>query len=92
MVPGVWLQVRICRERSNGKLVAVKKLKKAEMVRRGQVRGTGRGEEACGGPILFSRAGQGLLVGASCCASCGRQPRSGGRKEGQLRTGLVAFT
>lgn len=32
------IQVRICRDSSNGKLVAVKKLKKSEMVRRGQVR------------------------------------------------------
>ena len=32
-------QVRICRDRANGKLVAVKKLKKSEMVRRGQVGG-----------------------------------------------------
>ncbi len=31
-------QVRICRDSANGKLVAVKKLKKSEMVRRGQVR------------------------------------------------------
>lgn len=34
---GAFGEVRICRDRSTGKLVAVKKLKKAEMVRRGQV-------------------------------------------------------
>ncbi|PSC69607.1 serine threonine kinase 19 [Micractinium conductrix] len=34
---GAFGEVRICRDRSTGKLVAVKKLRKAEMVRRGQV-------------------------------------------------------
>lgn len=34
---GAFGEVRICRDRSTGQLVAVKKLKKAEMVRRGQV-------------------------------------------------------
>ncbi|GAB4822162.1 hypothetical protein N2152v2_009208 [Parachlorella kessleri] len=34
---GAFGEVRICRDRANGKLVAVKKLKKSEMVRRGQV-------------------------------------------------------
>ncbi len=36
---GAFGEVRICRDRSTGKLVAVKKLRKAEMVRRGQVSG-----------------------------------------------------
>jgi len=31
------LQVRLCRQKTNGKVFAMKKLKKAEMVRRGQV-------------------------------------------------------
>ena len=31
------VQVRICRERATGKVFAMKKLKKSEMVRRGQV-------------------------------------------------------
>ncbi len=31
------MQVRICRDKASGMLVAVKKLKKSEMVRRGQV-------------------------------------------------------
>ena len=31
------LQVRICKERATGKIFAMKKLKKTEMVRRGQV-------------------------------------------------------
>ena len=31
------LQVRICRERATGKIFAMKKLQKSEMVRRGQV-------------------------------------------------------
>eukprot|EP00887_Chlorella_sp_A99_P006258 scaffold3.g6258.t1 len=35
---GAFGEVRICRDRSTGKLVAVKKLQKSEMVRRGQVR------------------------------------------------------
>ena len=34
---GAFGEVRICRDRSSGRLVAVKKLKKAEMVKRGQV-------------------------------------------------------
>lgn len=34
---GAFGEVRICRDRSTGKLVAVKKLRKSEMVRRGQV-------------------------------------------------------
>ena len=34
---GAFGEVRICRDRTNGKLVAVKKLQKSEMVRRGQV-------------------------------------------------------
>lgn len=34
---GAFGEVRICRDRSTGKLVAVKKLQKSEMVRRGQV-------------------------------------------------------
>lgn len=33
-----WLQVRLCRQKTSGKVYAMKKLKKAEMVRRGQVR------------------------------------------------------
>ena len=44
---GAFGEVRICRDRSTGKLVAVKKLKKAEMVRRGQV-GAGCGRRAQG--------------------------------------------
>jgi hypothetical protein len=32
------MQVRICRERTTGKVCAMKKLRKSEMVRRGQVR------------------------------------------------------
>ena len=32
-------QVRIVRERSSGKIMAMKKLRKSEMLRRGQVRG-----------------------------------------------------
>lgn len=32
------VQVRICRERTTGKICAMKKLRKSEMVRRGQVR------------------------------------------------------
>ena len=31
------LQVRICRERNSGQVYAMKKLKKSEMLRRGQV-------------------------------------------------------
>jgi serine/threonine kinase 38 len=31
------VQVRICRERATGKIFAMKKLQKSEMVRRGQV-------------------------------------------------------
>ena len=31
------LQVRLCRQKTSGKVFAMKKLKKAEMVRRGQV-------------------------------------------------------
>lgn len=34
---GAFGEVRICRDRANGNLVAVKKLRKSEMVRRGQV-------------------------------------------------------
>lgn len=34
---GAFGEVRICRDRADGKLVAVKKLRKSEMVRRGQV-------------------------------------------------------
>jgi len=34
---GAFGEVRICRERSNGRVLAMKKLSKAEMVRRGQV-------------------------------------------------------
>ena len=34
---GAFGEVRICRDKSTGKLVAVKRLRKAEMVRRGQV-------------------------------------------------------
>ena len=34
-------QVRICRERATGKICAMKKLRKSEMVRRGQVRHAG---------------------------------------------------
>ena len=44
---GAFGEVRICRDRSTGKLVAVKKLKKSEMVRRGQV-----GEGPWPGPPL----------------------------------------
>ena len=40
---GAFGEVRICRDCSTGKLVAVKKLRKSEMVRRGQVRGRGGG-------------------------------------------------
>ena len=35
--PAASVQVRVCREKSTGKIFAMKKLKKAEMVRRGQV-------------------------------------------------------
>ena len=31
------LQVRVCKEKQTGKIFAMKKLKKAEMLRRGQV-------------------------------------------------------
>lgn len=31
------LQVRLCKEKATGKIVAVKKLQKSEMLRRGQV-------------------------------------------------------
>ena len=45
--------MRICRDRSTGKLVAVKKLRKSEMVRRGQV-SAAQGRRAAG-----TRAGEG---------------------------------
>ena len=51
---GAFGEVRICRDCSTGKLVAVKKLRKSEMVRRGQVRGRGGGGGAR--PVPSARA------------------------------------
>ena len=49
---GAFGEVRICRDRSTGQLVAVKKLKKAEMVRRGQVgAGAAAGSSSRGGTM-----------------------------------------
>jgi hypothetical protein len=58
---GAFGEVRICRDRSTGKLVAVKKLKKAEMVRRGQVRRlqqTGKWASTGGGALPAGTNGQ----------------------------------
>lgn len=60
---GAFGEVRICRDRSTGKLVAVKKLRKSEMVRRGQVSAAGR----CG---CVGRRQNGMVVpvpASSCC-------------------------
>jgi serine/threonine protein kinase len=56
---GAFGEVRICRDRSTGQLVAVKKLKKAEMVRRGQV--------GAGAAAGSSSQGRGTGQDVDCC-------------------------
>lgn len=59
---GAFGEVRICRDRSTGKLVAVKKLRKSEMVRRGQVSAAGRR-----GCVGWRQDGMVVPVPASTC-------------------------
>ena len=55
---GAFGEVRICRDRSTGKLVAVKKLRKAEMVRRGQVSTPRFAGRVCSGVVALRSTGE----------------------------------
>lgn len=60
------LQVRLCREKKSGIIYAMKKLKKSEMVSRGQVKMLLKHAELFSGAALFSKIKLLLLVTRKC--------------------------
>lgn len=65
---GAFGEVRICRDRTTGTLVAVKKLKKSEMVRRGQVREQRRAGGGCARTTGHAAATSCMRCKAASCA------------------------